>query len=77
MPTASARLLRGGQNFEITLPQAHNPFNINAAGLREMHVTFTPRAVGEYWDVVEITDTANPANKTGILLKGKVTVTGE
>ena len=78
--TAQARLLNGHKHFEITFPQAHDNFNIGliggTGGTREIRVSFTPAELGDWMDVIEITDSANPANRAGITLKARV-VQGE
>ena len=70
--TASVKMLKGTQHFEVAFPAAHDPMNIPSNGTREIHVTFTPAAVGEFMDVVEVTDAGNPANRTGMVCKAKV-----
>lgn len=78
--TAVAALLKGDRHFSITFPAAHVGFNISGAGgtqTREIRVAFDPSAVGEWTDVIEVTDTANPAARAGIVLKARVTETGE
>ena len=49
----------------------------SSTGTRRIQVTFSPRALGEWTDVVEVTDAANPADRAGIVLKARVTETGE
>ncbi len=80
--TANASLLRGNQHFSITFPAAFTGMNIGPTspttlGTRRIQVTFKPEELGTFWDVVEITDTANPASRAGIVLKARVTETGE
>ncbi|MDO8730364.1 MAG: choice-of-anchor D domain-containing protein [Candidatus Omnitrophota bacterium] len=71
--TAVARLINGNKHFTITFPQAHNGFNIGGGGgTREIRVSFDPAELGDWTDAIEITDSANPANKTGIAFKVRV-----
>lgn len=78
--TAQTRLIHGDRHFTITFPQAHTDMNIGliggTGGTREIRVQFDPSVVGEWTDVVEVTDSANPANVAGIVLKARV-VPGE
>jgi hypothetical protein len=70
--TASVRLLKGDQHFVITFPSTFAAMDIASNGTRTIRVQFTPDTAGEWLDVVEVTDTANPANTAGIVLKAKV-----
>ena len=79
--TGLVRLLHGDRHFRITFPSVLDNFNIaapvnGALGTREIRVEFNPSEIGEWMDVVEVTDTANPANRAGIVLKAKI-VQGE
>lgn len=81
--TAAAKMLNGRRHFEITFPQNHDAFNIGdigpppgGGGAREIRVRFTPSEIGEWSDVLEVTDSRNPQNRAGIVLKAKV-VKGE
>ena len=75
--TGLVRLLHGDRHFRISFPSALNNFNIaapvnGALGTREIRVEFDPKELGDWMDVIEVTDTANPANRAGIVLKARV-----
>ena len=75
-------MLNRRQHFAITFPQNHDAFNIgtigppSSGGAREIRVRFTPAEIGQWSDVLEITDSTNPRNRAGIVFKAKV-VKGE
>ena len=80
--TANVRLIRNDQHFTLTFPSVLTGMNIavvgpSALGTRHLQVTFTPDTLGNWSDIVEVSDTANPANRARIWLKAKVTKTGE
>ncbi|MCM8794322.1 MAG: choice-of-anchor D domain-containing protein [Candidatus Omnitrophica bacterium] len=74
--TANARMLKGDQHFTIVFPVTHTDFNIGpiggTGGTREIRVSFNPVAVGEWLDVIEVTDSANPNSRAGIVCKARV-----
>ena len=75
--TGLVRLLHGDRHFRISFPSVLDNFNIaapvgGALGTREIRVEFNPAVVGDWMDVIEVTDTANPANRAGIVLKARV-----
>lgn len=79
--TGLVRLLHGNRHFRISFPSVLDNFNIaapggGALGTREIRVEFDPKELGDWIDVIEVTDTANPANRAGIVLKARV-VQGE
>ena len=80
--TAAARMTNGRQHFAITFPQHHDAFNIgtigtpSSGGAREIRVRFTPAEIGQWTDVLEVTDASDPRNRAGIVFKAKV-VKGE
>ncbi|MBI3009889.1 MAG: hypothetical protein HYY57_02770, partial [Candidatus Omnitrophica bacterium] len=75
--TASVRLLKGNQHFEITFPSTFAAMDIAQNGTRVIRVLFTPAELGDWQDVVEVIDTANTANRAGIVLKAKVVAVEE
>ncbi len=80
--TADVHLLRGNQHFRISFPagvsgMAIGPASPTTLGTRKIEVMFKPEELGTFWDIVEVTDTASPANRAGIVLKARVTGTGE
>jgi hypothetical protein len=80
--SAAAKMINGRQHFAITFPQNHDAFNIgtigppSSGGAREIRVRFTPAEIGQWSDVLEVTDASDPRNRAGIVFKAKV-VKGE
>jgi len=76
--TAHLQLLKGSEGFAITIPtfelhRLHIPENGSPfGGHRNITVTFTPTQEGDFLDVVQVTDSANPASLAGIVLKARV-----
>jgi hypothetical protein len=75
--TAKVRLLKGDQHFAITFPAGCEAMDIAANGARPITVTFTPEAVGEWMDVVEVIDTTDPRTRAGIVLRARVVEGGD
>lgn len=72
---ATMRMRRGDQHFSVVSP--NSPFDVFPNTTRNITVQFTPAALGEFWDIVEVWDATAPQNRAGIYLKAKVTETGE
>ncbi len=70
--SVSVSLVKGDQHFEIFFPADHTSMSIAPNGTREIKLRFTPRALGEWQDILLIMDSRNPANHAAIVLKARV-----